>query len=95
MAFNINKIEELYPEAIMYEAMKIHPSTDSNLKYACESGDYFGQLKKDGAWYQYEKHENHSIHGLLSSDDNSLLETKLFLQTIEELLCRSSIVIWL
>ncbi len=42
-----------------------------------------------------EKHENHSIHGLLSSDDNSLLETKLFLQTIEELLCRSSIVIWL
>ena len=42
-----------------------------------------------------EKHENHSIPGLLSSDDNSLLETKLFLQTIEELLCRSSIVIWL
>ncbi len=24
-----------------------------------------------------EKHENHSIPGLLSSDDNSLLETKL------------------
>ncbi len=42
-----------------------------------------------------EKHENHSIPGLLSSDDNSLLETKLFLQTIEELLCRSSIVIFI
>ncbi len=42
-----------------------------------------------------EKHENHSIPGLLSSDDNSLLETKLFLQTIEELLCRSSIVMLL
>lgn len=78
MAFNINKIEELYPEAIMYEAMKIHPSTDSNLKYACESGDYFGQLKKDGAWYQYEKHENHSyLFGRSVSKKTGLLTEKI------------------
>ena len=44
MAFNKDKIEELYPEAIMYEAMKIHASTDTQLINACESDNYFGQL---------------------------------------------------
>lgn len=60
MAFNQEKIQESYPEAVMIPAMKIHASTSTQLKNACESGDYFGQLKKDGAWYQYEKHANHS-----------------------------------
>lgn len=58
--FDEKKIQELYPEAVMIPAMKIHASTSAQLKNACESGDYFGQLKKDGAWYQYEKHSNHS-----------------------------------
>ena len=60
MAFNKDKIQELYPEAVMYEAMKIEKGTDALLKVACPSGDYFGQLKKDGFWYQYEKHTNYS-----------------------------------
>ena len=60
MAFNKDKIQELYPEAIMYEAMKIEKGTDALLKIACPSGDYFGQLKKDGFWYQYEKHTNNA-----------------------------------
>ena len=60
MAFNKDKIQELYPEAIMYEAQQIEKGTDTLLKVACESGDYFGQLKKDGFWYQYEKHTNNT-----------------------------------
>lgn len=60
MAFNKDKIQELYPEAVMYEAMKIEKGTDSLLQSACESGNYFGQLKKDGFWYQYERHTNYS-----------------------------------
>lgn len=60
MAFNKDKIQELYPEAVMHEAMKIEKGTDTLLKVACESEDYFGQLKKDGFWYQYEHHTNYS-----------------------------------
>lgn len=60
MAFDKEKIKELYPEAVMYESMLIHQSTDASLKKACDSGEYFGQLKKDGYWYQFEKHENYS-----------------------------------
>ena len=60
MAFNKDKIQELYPEAVMYEAMKIEKGTDTLLKVACDSGRYFGQLKKDGFWYQYEGHANNS-----------------------------------
>ena len=58
--FDKEKIQELYPEAIMIPAMKIHASTNTQLKNVCKSGDYFGQLKKDGAWYQFEKHTNYS-----------------------------------
>lgn len=60
MAFEKSKIQELYPEAVMYEAMKINKGTDILLKSMCESGKAFGQLKKDGYWYQFEKHENYS-----------------------------------
>ena len=54
---NNNILKELYPgaEDITYEPMLIHSSTDAQLKKACESGEYFGQLKKDGAFYQYIK----------------------------------------
>ena len=60
MALDKNKIQELYPEAVMHEAMKIEKGTDALLKTACESGECFGQLKKDGFWYQYEKHAEHN-----------------------------------
>lgn len=60
MGFNQDKIRELYPEAKMYEAQLINKGSDILLKNACESGNYFGQLKKDGYWYQAEIHENHS-----------------------------------
>lgn len=60
MAFNKEKIQELYPEAKMYEAQLINKGNETLLKNACESGNYFGQLKKDGYWYQFEKHANNS-----------------------------------
>ena len=60
MAFNQEKIQELYPEAKMYSAMKINKGTDELLKKVCESGTAFGQIKKDGYWYQFEKHEHYS-----------------------------------
>lgn len=60
MAFNQEKIQELYPEAKMYEAQLINKGSDILLKSACDSGQYFGQLKKDGYWYQFEKHQNYS-----------------------------------
>lgn len=56
MAFDKNKIQELYPEAKMYEAQLIYKGTEQSLKNACSTEDYFGQLKKDGHWYQYENH---------------------------------------
>ena len=55
MKFDNDKVQELYPGAIMLQPMLIHNSTDAQLKKACESGDYFGQLKKDGALYQFVK----------------------------------------
>lgn len=60
MGFNKEKIQELYPEAKMYEAQLINKGNETLLKTACESGNYFGQLKKDGYWYQFEKHEHNS-----------------------------------
>ena len=60
MSFNKEKIQELYPGAKMYEAQKISKGTESLLKSACNSGEYFGELKKDGYWYQYEKYEHNS-----------------------------------
>ena len=60
MAFNQEKIQELYPEAKMYSAMKINKGTNELLKKVCESGTAFGQIKKDGYWYQFEKHEHYS-----------------------------------
>lgn len=58
MAFNKDKIQELYPDAVMYEAQLINKGTEILLKSACEDEEHFGQLKKDGFWYQFEKHGN-------------------------------------
>ena len=61
MAFNKETIKNLYPEAedLMIEPMLINKGTDILLKSACESGDYFGQIKKDGSFYQFVKTENY------------------------------------
>ena len=56
-AFDKAKVEKLYPGALMYEAQLINKGTDVLLKTACDSGNYFGQLKKDGFWYQCELHQ--------------------------------------
>lgn len=74
--FNKDKIQEMYPEAIMYPAMKIHASTDSQLIKACESGDYFAQLKKDGYWYQLERHTNTYLFSRTASKVTGLLSEK-------------------
>ena len=60
MKINDNILKEKYPgsEGLVYPPMLIHASTNTQLKNACESGDYFGQLKKDGAWYQFIKGYN-------------------------------------
>lgn len=52
-----NILKQYYPgsEGFTFEPMLIHKSTDIQLKQACESGEWFGQIKKDGALYQYVK----------------------------------------
>ena len=76
MAFDKNKIQELYPEAKMYEAQLINKGSDVLLKKACESGNYFGQLKKDGYWYQAEIHQNHSYLFSRSASTTTKLQTE-------------------
>lgn len=60
MPYDAKKMNELYPEAKLYEPMLINKGNETVLKSACESGEYFGQIKKDGYFYQFEKHENYS-----------------------------------
>ena len=76
MGFDKNKIQELYPEAKMYEAQLINKGSDILLKKACESGNYFGQLKKDGYWYQFEKHQNYSYLFSRSASTVTKLQTE-------------------
>ena len=79
--FNKELINELYPgaEDLMIEPMLIHASTDSQLQYACSSGEYFGQLKKDGALYQFVKGTNGDCYlfGRTVSKKTSLLTEKI------------------
>lgn len=55
--FNQNQVREAYPECvIMPEAMRVWslPKGKENmLQEMCENGQYFGQIKKDGYWYQF------------------------------------------
>lgn len=50
---------ELYPDIKLTPAMLINkqPSEDKINSYL-QSGDYFGQIKRDGAWYQLLKQNN-------------------------------------
>lgn len=74
--FNKDKIQELYPEAVMYPAMKIHASTNEQLLKACNSNEYFAQLKKDGYWYQLEKHTNTYLFSRTASRTTGLQTEK-------------------
>ena len=58
--FDENKINELYPGAgrYMIPAMLINKGTSELITEAVESNDYFGELKKDGYWYEFVKGYN-------------------------------------
>ena len=46
MSFDKNKIEELYPGALMYETMLINKGNETVLKKACEVMNILDNLKK-------------------------------------------------
>lgn len=78
--FNKETIAKLYPEAenLMIEPMLINKGDERSLKTACESGDYFGQLKKDGAFYQFVKTENYEyLFGRTVSRTTGVLTEKI------------------
>ena len=53
-------MDVVYPQALIIEPMKINhipKGKEHMLPSLCESGEYFGQLKKDGYWYQLETTE--------------------------------------
>lgn len=56
-------VDTMYPSVLMYDAMKIW-SLPENKKHMlpeiCEGGEYFGQIKKDGNWYQFVTAESGS-----------------------------------
>lgn len=78
--FDKNKINQLYPgaENLMIEPMLIHKGTDSQLKNASQSGEYFAQLKKDGALYMFVKGTNgeNYLFGRTVSKKTGLLTEK-------------------
>lgn len=61
--YDENKINELYPEAIIVPPQKIgkFPGTRGiTMTDVYTNGDYFAQIKKDGYCYIYNKTSNHS-----------------------------------
>lgn len=78
--FDETKVEELYPEAgeLMMPPMLIwKPTKVDDIPNACGSGEYFAQLKKDGACYQYVRTANHSyLFGRTVSQVTGLLTEK-------------------
>lgn len=78
-----NLIESEYPEAgdLMFEPMLIHSSTPEKLAEACDSGEYFGQIKIDGGLYMFTKTEHYNylfartkskLHGLLTEKGDNV-----------------------
>ena len=56
MSFSKELLDKYAPEAECIQAMKIWklPDGKENLfPNACNSGDYFAELKKDGYWYEF------------------------------------------
>ena len=74
-------VENLYPEATMVEAMRIWSlpkNKEHLLQEKCDSGEYFGQIKKDGFWYSFNKTENHSyLFSRNESKETGLLTEKV------------------
>ena len=53
---------DLYPGFDVIEPMKIgKPKSDADLQRAMTNGQYFGQIKKDGAFYQIVKNDNGDV----------------------------------
>lgn len=80
--YNQELVKELYPECgAMYEAMRIWQlpkGKENKLQEMCESGDYFGQIKKDGFWYQFVKGSTESyLFSRNESRDTGLLTEKI------------------
>lgn len=56
--FEQEKIDELYPGATIFGAMKfwsLPKHRTHMIQEMCENGEYFGQTKKDGNWYEFSK----------------------------------------
>lgn len=83
MAFDVTKVEELYPEAgpLMWEPMlmwKLPTNKRSQLTDICASGDYFASIKKDGSCYQFVKTPHFSyLFGRTVSRTTNLLTEKI------------------
>lgn len=80
--YNQTLVNEVYPECgAMYEAMRIWSlpkGKEGQLQQHCESGEYFGQIKKDGFWYQFVKGETTSyLFSRNESRETGLLTEKI------------------
>ena len=78
--FDKEKISQLYPgaENLMIQPMLIHKGSDSQLKAADQSGEYFAQIKKDGSLYMFVKGVNgeNYLFGRTVSKKTGLLTEK-------------------
>lgn len=78
--FDKEKISQLYPgaENLMIQPMLIHKGSDSQLKAADQSGEYFAQIKKDGSLYMFVKGTNgeNYLFGRTVSKKTGLLTEK-------------------
>ena len=78
--FDKEKISQLYPgaENLMIQPMLIHKGSDSQLKTADQSGEYFAQIKKDGSLYMFVKGTNgeNYLFGRTVSKKTGLLTEK-------------------
>lgn len=79
--YNRNLVNEVYPEAIMVEAMRIWSlpkGKENELQQHADGGEYFGQIKKDGFFYQFNRTENHCyLFSRTESRQTGLLSEKV------------------
>ena len=79
--YDRNLVNEVFPEAIMVEAMRIWSlpkGRENMLQEKCESGEYFGQIKKDGFWYEFNRTENYCyLFSRNESRETGLLTEKI------------------
>lgn len=79
--FDKELISKLYPgaENYMIQPQLIHKATDDQLRKASDSGDWFAQIKKDGALYMYVKGDNGQsyLFGRTVSKKTGLLTEKI------------------